>query len=626
MLAIIVLNIDKKLWLPLELETINGRNISALSGRSEDKTSDIVLVLFDDRTKFLLRRDGIPIQDFEKNGRGLITKAIQKLQEANVKAIGINLNLSNPSSDNSMDEKLAKLISASKNIVLASSVYLPSTQRRNLILRSARSVGYGELFADYDNVVHKISLIDRTHNKPSFSYKLFQVVALKDAMNSVLKQGNEIYLRYPQKKFKQYSFIDLVEGDIAKSELKDKVVILGLSLKSKIMKDKLLSPFNEYLSDSEVQAVAVANLLKGSYLSRISLSNHPLLLIFISLLLGALFANLATIRSFLIGSAAIAFLVIFGQLAYSYFHLIVELIPFLLILIGNLVVGSLIFLQLNLQDRNIELENALVMLNKRTKELENSKLEIEGKNEELSFALQELNNKIDELGKVRKQISYKREEERKRIARELHDDTLARITDLKIHIESIIYSKELGVEDKKKIGAAIPILDSVTREVRRIINALRPSMLDNVLGLLPAIESLLDELFKRSGRTIQTKLNTSLSKLKLNDETEIHLYRIIQEALNNVYKHSRATKVDVTVDERLGKLLIVVSDNGVGLKHGNTGKGFGILDMKERAELISAKVEYLNKPGNIGTSLEIVVSLPADGSVVIEKKESALKS
>ncbi|MBI1859183.1 MAG: sensor histidine kinase, partial [Candidatus Melainabacteria bacterium] len=265
-------------------------------------------------------------------------------------------------------------------------------------------------------------------------------------------------------------------------------------------------------------------------------------------------------------------------------------------------------------------------LNQKTKELENSKLEIEGKNIRLSDALSELNNKINELGIVRKQVSYKREEERKRIARELHDDTLARITDLKLHIESIIYSNKMSIEDNKQLGACIPILDSVTREVRRTINALRPSMLDNALGLLPAIENLLDELGKRTNYSVKTKFATSLLKLKLNELHEIHIYRIVQEALNNIYKHANATNVEVVIEEQFGQLLVLVSDNGVGINVERKTNGFGILDMKERAELIGAKLQYINKPSNFGATLELTVPLKQNDLFVLEKKESVAKS
>src|SRR3990167_7480199 len=92
-LAIILLNVDKKLWMPLELETINGRNTSRWLKNERVKTEDIVIILFDDKSRFLLRRDGVPVKDFEKKERGLIKDAIEKLNSNGVQTIGLNLNL-----------------------------------------------------------------------------------------------------------------------------------------------------------------------------------------------------------------------------------------------------------------------------------------------------------------------------------------------------------------------------------------------------------------------------------------------------------------------------------------------------------------------------------------------------
>ena len=619
MLGIILLNIDEKLWLPLELETINGRNTSNWFQEKRLHDDNIALILFDDKTKFLLRPKGVPIKDFELNGRELINEAIKKLQNAGARSIGLNLNLrgsSNPKSDN----ELAKTISSYKNIVLADSIYL-LIQPKNNILNNSKNIGYGELFAEYDKIVHKTRLINSTYgNIPSFSYELYKVSAGNsfDTSDKNIKMQNDLYLRYPSSSYKKHSFIDLINGTIKPSELKGKFIIIGNGLKSKIIKDELLSPFGNYLADSEVQAIALTNLINNSFLFRKSLLNHHFLFVLFSMILGIIFTNIPAIRGLIFCSFLFASLVIFGQFVYSYYNWVVELVPILFLLSGNFIVGSLIFLQINLQDRNIELENTLVMLNKKTKELGNSKVEIEGKNIDLSRTLNELNQKVHELNNTRKQVSHKREEERKRIARELHDDTLARITDLKRHIESNIYSGNVSIDDKKQLGSYIKILDDVTKEIRRTINALRPSMLDNVLGLLPAIENLLDELVKRSGYKIETKFTTSLSKLKLNESCEIHLYRIVQEALNNVFKHSGASKVEVVLEEQKGQILILVSDNGIGIDLEAPTNGYGLLDMKERASLINANVQYINKPAGNGTTLEITLLTPSNS--ILEKK------
>lgn len=607
-LAIIVLNVDKKLWIPLELETINGRNTSTWSNENKINKKDIAIVLFDDKTQFLLRLNGLPIKDFEKKGRGLIKTQIEKLESYGVRAIGLNLNLSSPSNHHE-DEELTRTISKFKNIVVVDSIHSFPSYQSNSILKSASGVGYGELYADYDKIVHKVKLIDKGYKDiQSFSYLLYKTFSQKD-VNDNLRIKNEFYLKYPKTLFSTYSFIDLVQGRIKVTQLKDKIVILGVGLKSKLMRDQLFSPYNRdiFISDSEVQAVALSNLLSDFYLFRFSLIDYPLYFILLSMFLGIFFSNIQTVKRLTLGVSFFLGLVIFSQLSYSYFQAIVELVPLLFLLLGNLVISSLIFLQLNLQEQNIELEEALKMLNKRSKELENSRGLLEDKNLQLTNTLSELNKRVNELQEVRKQLSSRSEDERKRIARELHDDTLSRITDLKRHIESILNSQSLPVSEKRQLGVSVQTLDNVTQEIRRIINALRPSMLDNALGLIPAVENLLDDLSRRSSYKIQTKLTTSLLKLKLQETEEINLYRIIQEALNNIFKHSYATKVEIFVEEQPGQILVLVSDNGVGFTVSSNKSGFGLVDMKERAELIGAQLQFLKKPNKTGTILEITI-------------------
>ena len=618
-LAIILLNVDKKLWWPLELETVNGRNTNTWFTSNDLSTKEVIVILFDDKTQFLLREGGMPIKDFERKGRDLLRLAIEKLEASKVSAIGINLNLNMPS-DPEKDENLFKTISRFKNTIIVDSIHSISASPSTKILKSASGTGYGELYSDYDKIVHRVKLVDKeVRNKPSFSYALYKLIS-KD--NSKFTK-NELYLKYPSKPVEKYSFIDLIQGKIAPSSLKNKTVIIGIGLRSKLIKDQLTSPFerNQFISDSEVQAISLSNLLNKSYLINLGLSDYFFHFVILSIIFGILFNSLPVVRGMILGATLFTALMLFAQVSYSYNQVLIELVPLAFILLLNFVFGSLIYLQLNLQEHNIELSEALTMLSSRSIELENSQGQLETKNEQLSSALSELHKRISELREVRKQLSNKGEEERKRIARELHDDTLARVTDLRIYIESIINSNNLPLSERKNLGVAIQTLDNVTLEVRRIINALRPSMLDNVLGLIPAIENLLDELSKRSKHKIQTKLNTSLSKLKLSEASEINLYRIVQEALNNVFKHSNATKVEIVIEEQPGQVLVLVNDNGVGFTTRNENKkGFGLIDMRERAELIGASMQYLNKPQGTGSTLEITI--PLDEVTKTEKFES----
>lgn len=618
-LSIIVLNVDKKLWWPLELETLNARNTSTFLKQKEVQSNEIAIFLFDDKTQFLLRNKGIPIKDFEKKGRDLIKLLVEKLELNNVKAIGINLNL-NTTGDLNIDSELAKTISKYKNIVIADSIDLFQSLPQNIILKSTNKTGYGEIYPEYDKVVHKASILDKNNGKlTSFSYALYKTISKLD-IDKNLKNKNQFYLKYAQEPFLTYSFIDLISNNIQTSELANKIVILGIGLRSKLIKDGVLSPFEKssFVSDSHVQATILQNLINKTYLIKASLYDFKIPFTTLSILLGVTFSCFPILTSLTIGTLLFILTILFSQISYLYLNLAIELTPILLLLFGNLILGLLIYLQINLQQQNIALEEAFEMLNKRTKELEVSREQLETKNVELISTLSQLNKKMEELKEVRKLLSTRSEEERKRIARDLHDDTLSRITDLKILIESIINSKDMSTNDMQQLSTCMQILGNVTQEIRRIINALRPSMLDNVLGLIPAVENLLDELRNRSNHRIQTRIITSISKLKLQELQEINLYRIIQEALNNAYKHSNATKVEISILEQPGQILFLVNDNGVGLNQDSNSKGYGLIDMKERAELIGAQVQYLNKPHGKGTTLEITIPFTEE----VEKQRS----
>lgn len=602
-LSIIVLKTDKRLWMPIELETINARNLFTLNKTTEKVNDSVVIILFDDKTKFLLRDKGLPINNFEEKGREIISDLIDKLEINGVKAIGINLNLSTPSNPDS-DHKLVETLRKYKNIVIAGSIYTYSMYKSNKILESATGVGFGELFPEYNNVVYKIKLIDdeQFESIPSFAHELFKTVNLKEFD----KSQNELYIRYPENNITSYSLIDVISNKVDYSQFKGKTVIVGNGLKSKLIKDDLLNQRKVNISDSEVQAIILSNLLNKTFLNVFSLQKNVYLLLLFSLILGVIFSSLPVRIGLIIGSVIFLFVLGLCQIFYSFFNTVIECVPVLFVITFSVFIGSIVYLQINLLKQNMELEFSQGKLSE--------------KNKELSSAFSELNLKINELKEMRKLLADRSEDERKRIARELHDDTLARITDIKREIETIVKSNNLGPGTFSQLNECTLTIDSVTQEIRRIINALRPSMLDNALGLIPAIENLLDGLRKRSNNKIKTKLNTSISKLKLSQSVDIQIYRIIQEALNNIYKHSEATEVEIKILEQFGQLLFIISDNGKGFKEDSSKKGFGFIDMKERAELIGVNIQFINKPQ--GTAVELVLPINSSDEIISEKKET----
>jgi signal transduction histidine kinase len=201
------------------------------------------------------------------------------------------------------------------------------------------------------------------------------------------------------------------------------------------------------------------------------------------------------------------------------------------------------------------------------------------------------------------------EVERQRIARELHDDTMQTLVAIAHRAQSGV-NNTLTKEEAKWVRDTIL---RVTEDIRRISLDLRPSVLDE-MGLIPAIRWLVD-CFNQE-EDISIKLDVQGKERELRQEFDIHIFRIIQEALNNIKRHSNATSAWVTLKFSAGNLTITIHDNGRGFSRssGNgvlivTGK-LGIAGMKERARLINGTLKIDSGHGNGTTiSLEVMTSL-----------------
>jgi len=199
------------------------------------------------------------------------------------------------------------------------------------------------------------------------------------------------------------------------------------------------------------------------------------------------------------------------------------------------------------------------------------------------------------------QASRAQEEERKRISRELHDDTIQALVALSRQLDSLIAGdKEMSTETRRRLDELWQQTNNIAQGVRRLSQDLRPAALDR-LGLLSALEWLASDVAQYSG--IETKVNVAGTERRFSEEVELVLFRIVQEALRNVWRHSKATKAEVKVVFDEGKTSITVSDNGKGFKLPPTigelaryGK-LGLAGMQERARLIDGSLSVNSKPG-----------------------------
>jgi len=212
-----------------------------------------------------------------------------------------------------------------------------------------------------------------------------------------------------------------------------------------------------------------------------------------------------------------------------------------------------------------------------------------------------------------RQATRAQEEERKRISRELHDDTIQALVVLSRQLDALVSrDKGLPEENRLRLEELWQHTDNILRGVRRLSQDLRPAALDS-LGLLPALEWLVSDASEYSG--IAAKVSViGKEHHHLPEEVAIALFRITQEALRNVWRHSGATSAEITVEFDESTTRITVSDNGKGFKLpekiGDLAKDgkLGLAGMQERAQLVGGTLTVQSQPGS-GAS--VTVNVPA---------------
>ena len=189
------------------------------------------------------------------------------------------------------------------------------------------------------------------------------------------------------------------------------------------------------------------------------------------------------------------------------------------------------------------------------------------------------------------QILKAQENERQRIARDLHDSIIQSLATIKINLR--VNLKRLNWDgagkDRESFESIISMIQNTIEEVRRVYTDLRPSMLDN-LGILATMSWACQE-FQDIHRGIRIQTQTDIKEDEISETLKIVIYRIMQEALNNIAKHSKANLVDISLKKDDGKIHLTIEDNGCGFNVAamfsghNDRHGLGLVSMKERTEL-----------------------------------------
>jgi len=209
-----------------------------------------------------------------------------------------------------------------------------------------------------------------------------------------------------------------------------------------------------------------------------------------------------------------------------------------------------------------------------------------------------------------------REEERKRIARDLHDETSQLLASLNAYLEAAAGMLPSGASKtkatlRKAQSLSVKILDAL----HKLIFELHPPLLDD-LGLVAAVRSMLESEFEAAG--VKTEFRTQGEVRRLDRQLEITIFRVIQEALSNVSKHAGARNTSVTLDFGKDVIRVSIRDDGRGfdaakvvpLKDGL--RGFGLLSMKERIELLDGTFSIRSVPGG-GTEINAEIPLKGEG-------------
>jgi two-component system sensor histidine kinase UhpB len=234
------------------------------------------------------------------------------------------------------------------------------------------------------------------------------------------------------------------------------------------------------------------------------------------------------------------------------------------------------------------------------------RLAIRGADADVQALTTAFNEMLDRLEDERRESGRKallaQEAERQRIARELHDEVGQVLTSVVLELEHA--ARQANAEDAAQFATAREAVRHSLEDVRRIARELRPEMLDD-LGLQSALRALCTAAAAHDNLRVERRLELADA---VSPEVELVVYRVAQESLTNVMRHSGASEVLVALNNVGGGLRLVVRDNGHGLANGATG-GAGIIGMRERAMHVGGWLT-VTSPATGGTEVRLDVPLP----------------
>jgi len=251
-------------------------------------------------------------------------------------------------------------------------------------------------------------------------------------------------------------------------------------------------------------------------------------------------------------------------------------------------------------------------LSRRNRELMALQLEREKALDEARASQEALHGAYGRLRALTRQLEDAKEEEKRRIARELHDEMGQLLSAIKINLKALARLPDRAQERSERIADAVGLVDEMIGHVRAMALDLRPPLLDE-LGLVPALRGYAEGQSVRTGVPIAVEANADAEALR--PETAIAAFRIVQESVHNALRHAAAKELTVSVRRDDGRLLLSVRDDGRGfdvaeaLRRAASGRHLGLAGMRERLEALGGKLEIESSPGH---GAEIRASMPLD--------------
>jgi signal transduction histidine kinase len=555
----------------LELEMLKWRyKTSARAAKAaslKEAPADVCIVGFDDTSQFDL---GIARFN-DQRSQSILGEALTVIEKGEPVLVALDLDLRGAANPD-----LIRLFRRYRNVVvglfgtLEGSTDLPAAE----FMTHAASYGYTELAREADGMVCRLPLNYQGKSIADEESGFSPVPSLTEAIIDVYRRvkgvgppaglagvsaDQPVYINFKDWRYRTVSFQDVLTPGFDPRIFKDKVVMVGFTMTSR-RDDPLhcITPLDVRVPEVEVQAAAVSTLLNNQAIYSPPRDIARYVLVLFGAVFGA-WCSLLTMgpRTALVLSIALILLVV-AQVSFEGLRLAMPVVPPLAVLSAAFVLGTVIFLDTDLRQRNRELAAA------------------------------------------RESMQVRAEEERQRIAEDLHDETLPALSAVARMADKL--AQEMG--EHPIPGQMRQKLDGAVSEMRRVINDLHPSVLET-MGFVPALENLVNILSRESGIDGNFVDGTGQDDYDMPRFVKLQLYRIVQETLNNVQKHSQASKVELLIEQVDDKLVISVADDGRGIDPALIKRdSHGLLNIRQRAQLIGAQVEW-RRPRDFTTGTEV---------------------